>query len=80
MTMAEFCNNNKYLPLRFSVYSYTNSGDHPRYGSVTCNLKDIEMLGDSHLSIENSRGKKCGYIKFETLKMDMRPSLVEYLR
>lgn len=80
MTMAEFCNNNKYLPLRISVFSYTNSGDHPKYGSVICNLKDIEMLGKSEMAIRNTRGKKTGSIRFETLKMDMRPSLVEYLR
>jgi Copine len=80
MTMAEFCNNNKYLPLRISVFSYTNSGDHPKYGSVICNLKDIEMLGKSEMPIRNTRGKKTGSIRFETLKMDMRPSLVEYLR
>ena len=80
MTMAEFCNNNKYLPLRFSVYSYTNSGDHPRYGSIECNLKQIEMLGGSPLVIKNSNGKKTGELYFNTLKMDMRPSLVSYLR
>jgi hypothetical protein len=80
MTMSEFCNNNKYLPLRFSVYSYTNSGDHPKYGSVVCTLKDIEMEEDGVLTLTNSRGKKTGQIKFNTLKMDMRPSLVQYLR
>jgi len=80
MTMAEFCNNNKYLPLRFSVFSYTNSGDHPKYGSVVCNLKAIEMLGDGKLEIKNKNNKVTGSIQFNTLKMDMRPSLVEYLR
>ena len=80
MTMAEFCNNNKYLPLRFSVYSYTNSGDHPRYGFAECTLKQIEMLGDNPLVIRNSKGKKTGELLFKTLKMDMRPSLVSYLR
>jgi hypothetical protein len=81
MTMSEFCNNNKYLPLRFSVYSYTNSGEHPKYGEVICTLKRIEMLEDGEpLPICNSKGKPKGWIKFNTLKMDMRPSLVEYLR
>lgn len=79
MTMADFCNNNKYLPLRFSVYSYTNSGDHPKYGSVECTLKQIEMLGESSLPIKKN-GKNKGWIKFNTLQMDMRPSLVEYLK
>ena len=62
MTMAEFCNNNKYLPLRFSVYSYTNSGDHPKYGSVVCNLKAIEMLGEGKLEIKNKKNKVTGSI------------------
>lgn len=39
--MAEFCDNNKYLPLRISVSSFTEKGDHPTYGSIVCNLKDI---------------------------------------
>ena len=63
MSMAEFCNNNKYLPLRFSVYSYVNSGDHPRYGSVVCTLKDIEMLPQNgKLYIKNNWDRKKGYI------------------
>jgi len=80
MTVSEFCNNNKYLPLRFSVYSYTNSGDHPKYGDVVLTLKDIEMRVEQEIAIKNARGKNKGWIKFKTLKMDMRPSLVEYLR
>lgn len=80
MTLSEFCNNNKYLPLRFSVYSYTNSGDHPKYGDVVLTLKDIEMRVEQEIAIKNARGKNKGWIQFKTLKMDMRPSLVEYLR
>lgn len=79
MTMSEFCSNNKYLSLRFSVYSYTNSGDHPKYGSVETSLKAIEMLPDATLPIKNKKGKVTGHITFNTLKMDMRPSLVQYL-
>lgn len=26
--MTEFCNNNKMLPLRFTVYNYRNNGEH----------------------------------------------------
>jgi hypothetical protein len=80
MTLSEFCNNNKYLPLRFSVFSYTNSGDHPKYGDVVLTLKDIEMRVEQEIAIKNARGKNKGWIQFKTLKMDMRPSLVEYLR
>ena len=79
MTMTEFCNNSKFLPLRLSVYSYQNSGDHPCYGSVITTTRDIEMLSDGKLAITNKKGKKTGYLVFNTFKMDMRPSLVEYL-
>ena len=34
LKMTEFCNNNKQLPLRISVYNYSNSGDPSLYGSV----------------------------------------------
>jgi hypothetical protein len=78
--MSEFCNNNKYLPLRFSVYSYTNFGDHPLYGYVICNVKDIEMAKDGTMDIKDKKGKVGGKIIFNQLKMDMRPSLVDYLR
>lgn len=60
--MTEFCNNNKYLPLRFSVYSYTNAGDHPFYGSVICHVKDLEML--SIQEIRDKNGKLGGTIVF----------------
>ncbi len=79
MTMSDFCNNNKYLPLKFSVFSYANSGSHPRYGSLLCNLKDIEMQGDNPMELKNKRGSNVGTIRFTTLKMDMRPSLLMYL-
>jgi hypothetical protein len=64
MTMTEFCNNSKYLPIRLSVYSYQNSGDHPCYGSVITSTRDIEMLTDGKLWITNKKGKKTGYIVF----------------
>ena len=78
MAMTDFCLNNKYLPLRFSVYSYQNSGTHPKYGEAVCTLKDIEM--NPEIAIKNSKGKVKGKLRFETLKLDMRPSLVTYLR
>jgi len=78
--MSEFCNGDKYLPLKFSVYSYTNFGDHPLYGSVVCNMKDIEMAKDGTLEIFDKKGKLGGYIKFNQLQMDMRSSLVDYLK
>ena len=28
LTMTQFCNNNKQLPIRISVYNYKNTGDH----------------------------------------------------
>jgi hypothetical protein len=62
--MSEFCNGDKYLPLKFSVYSYTNFGDHPLYGSVVCTMKDIEMAKDGTLEIFDKKGKLGGYIKF----------------
>jgi len=62
LTMPEFCNCNKYLPIRFSVFSYQNAGDHPLYGSVTTTTRDIEMLSDTRLKLENSKGQETGYI------------------
>lgn len=68
MTMTEFCNNNKFLPMRLSVFKYTNSGDHPSYGSVVTTTRDIEMLPDGpegKLYLNNSKGKKTKqYITF----------------
>ena len=32
MPLSELCNGNKNLPVRFTVASYTNSGDDPLYG------------------------------------------------
>jgi hypothetical protein len=80
MTMTEFCNNSKFLPIRLSVFSYQNSGDHPCYGKVITSTREIEMLPeDGKLWLLNDKGKKAGYLQFNQLKMDMRPSLVEYL-
>jgi len=80
ITMPEFCNCNKYLPIKLTILSYVNSGEHPCYGSVTTTTRDIEMLPDKRLTIKNSKGEENGYIQFNQFDMDMRPSLIGYLR
>ena len=52
MPMSELCNNNKNLPLRLTVASYTNSGDDPIYGSITTTTKDIEMLPEKDMRLQ----------------------------
>lgn len=79
MTMTEFCNNNKFLPIRLSAYAYVNSGDHPCYGSVVTTTREIEMSSDRELILLNEKGRPSGCVVFNQLKMDMRPSLVDYL-
>ena len=81
MHMSELCNNNKNLPLRLTVASYTNSGDDPTYGSIITSTKEIEMLPekDMTLHLKDRKGRPAGTIKFNQFEMDMRPSLVEYL-
>ena len=78
MSMSELCNNNKNLPLRLTVASYTNSGDDPTYGSIITSTKEIEMLPekDMTLKLKDKKGNKAGTITFNTFEMDMRPSLV----
>lgn len=80
LSMTEFCNNNKFLPVRFSVYSYSNSGEHHCYGRVTTTTRAIEMLPDETLELTDDKGKVGGTITFNQFQMDMRPSLVEYLK
>lgn len=80
LTMPEFCNCNKYLPIKLSVFSYQNAGDHPIYGSVCTTTRDIEMLPDNRLRIINSKEEDNGYIQFNQFDMNMRPSLIMYLR
>jgi hypothetical protein len=43
MSMTDFCNNNKHLPLRLTVKSHSNHGEHPIYGSVETTTREIEM-------------------------------------
>lgn len=81
MTMTEFCNNNKLLPIRLSVYCYANSGQHPLYGRVTTTVRDIEMLPqDGILPIQDEKGKSAGSLSINQFKMDVKPSFVEYLK
>ena len=76
MDLSELCNNNKNLPVRFTVGSYTNSGDDPLYGTVVTSMKEVEMLPEKNmkLNLKDKKGKDAGYIKFNTFKMDMMPS------
>lgn len=80
MTMTEFCNNNKHLPIRLSVYNYSNSGEHKMYGSVEITTRGIEMLPGKVLELRDAKGKVNGRIQFNQFQMDMRPSLLEYLK
>ena len=80
--MTEFCNNNKQLPLRISVKNYENNGPHKLYGSVNITCRGIEMLreGEDELEIRNAKGRVTGRLTFNNFQMDMRPSLLEYLK
>lgn len=82
MTMSELCNNNKALPIRLTVKSYTNSGDDPIYGSVITTTRAIEMLPEKNrtLQLKEPSGKPGGSITFNVFDMDMRPSLIDYLQ
>ena len=59
--MTTFCNNNKSLPFRVSVFNYSNAGDHEIYGSCVTSVREIEM-GRKELEIESERGLKNGTI------------------
>lgn len=62
--MSEFCNNNKMLPLRFTVFNYRNNGAHKMYGYVETTTRGIEMIGNEPLIIKNEKGKKTGELIF----------------
>lgn len=62
MTMTEFCNNNKHLPIRLSVYNYSNSGEHKMYGSVEITTRGIEMLPGKVLVLKDPKGRVTGQI------------------
>lgn len=79
MSMTDFCNNNKQSPIRLSVKSYVNAGEHPIYGSVTTTTREIEMTHDKTLWLQDAQGRVTGSIKFNRFELDMRRGLVEYL-
>ena len=65
LSMTEFCNNDKYLPIRFSVLSFSNSGNNEIYGSVDTTTRDIEMLPEANKRLEiKKKGKVTGYLEF----------------
>lgn len=76
--MNSLCNNNKKLPIRFSVYSFRNFGQHKCYGSVITSLREIEM-GRKKLELKNKRGKTAGFVEVSQILMDLRPSMLSYL-
>jgi hypothetical protein len=79
--MDEFCNKNKWLPLKFTIKNFSNQGKHQEYGSIICNFKDIEMVKGERIYLKDKEGKKMkNWIKFEDHSIDKRLSLVEYLR
>jgi len=62
--MSEFCNNNKLLPIRLTVYNYRNNGTHKMYGQVMTTTRDIEMRQDRTLELRNAKGKVVGKVSF----------------
>ncbi len=79
MTMTDFCNNNKTLPIRISVLCYRNAGKHPIYGTVVTTTREIEMAPDSTIEIKDKNGKVQGTLTFNRFELDMRRGLVDYL-
>ena len=43
-------------------------------------FKEIEKIEPKILKLKNKKGGAAGFIRFNHLRMDVRPSLVEYLR
>ena len=44
------------------------------------NFSEVEKAEPKVLKLKNKSGGAAGFIRFDHLKMDVRPSLVEYLR
>ena len=80
--MSNLCNNNKNLPIKFTVVCYTNKGEEPVYGSVVTTTRAIEMLPENKRTLDllTDKGKFGGTITFNLFNMDMRPSLIDYLQ
>ena len=79
MKLTDFCANNKTLPIRINAYSYENSGDHKLYGRVITSVREIEM-GRTTLELISKRNKIMGHLYVEHFKVDMKPSLLNYLK
>ena len=77
--LTDFCNNNKVLPIRISVYCYANAGDHELYGRVITSVREIEMGGET-LEIISKRDKTMGHLYVDYFKVDMKPSLLNYMK
>ena len=77
--MTDFCNNNKTLPIRVSVYNYSNAGDHELYGRVVTSVREIEM-GKLDFEIISKRNKMMGNLLVKHFKVDMKPSLLNYMK
>jgi len=77
--MTTFCNNNKSLPIKISVYNYKNAGEHEIYGSNVTSVREIEM-GNDVIELKGDRGIMGGSIKIKQLKMNLKPSLLAYLK
>ena len=73
--LTDFCNKNKTLPIRLSVYNYTNVGDHDLYGQVITSVREIE-IGKTELELRSKRNKYMGTLNIDNFKVDMKPSLL----
>lgn len=49
------------------------------YGRVVTSVKEIEM-GKSELELINKRNKNMGSLSIENFKVDMKPSLLNYMK
>jgi hypothetical protein len=69
--LPEWCNCNKYLPIKLTVLNYANSGDHTKYGSIVTTTRDIEMEPSDkgvdkqkQMNIYADNGLSVGYLQF----------------
>jgi len=79
LRMSTLCNNNKKLPLRFSVHSFKNYGIHYCYGEVITSLREIEMDENKVFPIKRKNGKPGGEVAVSNMVLNLRPSLLAYL-
>ena len=51
------------------------------YGYLETTTRGIEMIGlGNPIPLKNEKGKTTGQIVFNQFQMDMRPSLIDYLK